>query len=127
MKKAALISLICIYSLATMGFTLKQFYCCGKLKSITFTLEQDSKQKCGKGEGGGCCDNKYQFFKVKDKHISADKINCPVNYFIGLHLYNPSFTITTFAVQQTTLDYSSHSPPFYTGVPLYISNCIFRI
>ncbi len=41
MKKLAAISLICIYGLATMGFSLKEFYCCGKLKTISVTLAKD--------------------------------------------------------------------------------------
>lgn len=128
MKKVALILLICIYSFATMGFSLKQFYCCGKLKSITVSLTQDTKQECGKGnEKSGCCDNKYQFFKVKDNHISAGQASCPVKYFIDLDIYNPSFNEITFASQKTTIAYRSNAPPLHTGIPLYIYDCVFRI
>jgi len=127
MKKVAIIFLVCIYSVATMGFTIKQFYCCGILKSITLSVSQDSNLKCDKGSGDGCCNNKYQFFKVKDKHISAGNISCPDNYFTDLHSYYPSFTITAFAVQQTSLAHSNHSPPLQSGVSLYIYNCTFRI
>lgn len=92
MKKAAIILLICVYSLATMGFSLKQFYCCGKLKSVTFSLLQEAKDKCGNGDDKtGCCDSKFQFFKVKDNHISADQADFPFKHFIDLHLYTPSF------------------------------------
>jgi len=128
MKKVALILLICVYSLATMGFSLKQFYCCGKLKSVAISLTQDANQKSGKGiKKSGCCDNKYQFFKVKDNHITADQVNSPVKCFIDLHLYAPSFQEITFASQKTLISYRSNAPPLYTGVPLYIYNCIFRI
>lgn len=127
MKKAALILLICIYSVATMGFSLKQFYCCGKLKSVTVALTQDAKRKCSKGSGSGCCDNKYQFFKVKDKHKSANTVSCPVNHFTDLHLYTSSFSNTTFAALKTTITYSSHAPPLHLGVPVYIYNCVFLI
>ena len=110
-----------------MGFSLKEFYCCTKLKSISFFLALDTKEKCGKGDSKGCCDNKYQFFKVKDTHISADKITNPVNNFTDLHLCTPIFPITTFAVQTAPVANSSHAPPLIKGVPLYISNCVFRI
>ncbi len=128
MKKAGLILLICIYTLATMGFSLKQFYCCGKLKSVTFSLTQKAKDKCGKGdETSGCCDNKYQFFKVKDKHITADQGNSPVKYFVDLHLYTPSFQDISFASQKPVIAYRSNAPPLPSGVPIYIYNCVFRI
>lgn len=127
MKKAALILLIGIYSLATMGFSLKEFYCCGKLKSINLSLTPDIKKNCDKGEGDGCCDNKYQFFKVKDNHISADQISSPAIYFTDLDLYTHTSQITTISVEKTTVAYSSHAPPLYKGVAVYISNCVFRI
>lgn len=127
MKKFSLILLICIYSLATMGFSLKEFYCCGKLTSISLSFAQDTKEKCEKGNAKGCCDNKYQFFKVKDNHIAADQVSSPVNHFIDLHLYTPSFQEITFASQQTAIANRSNAPPLHPGVPVYIYNCIFRI
>lgn len=128
MKKAALILLICVYSFATMGFSLKQFYCCGKLNSTTLAFFQEEKQSCSKGnEKSGCCDNKYQFFKVKDKHINADDVHSPVKHFIDLHLYTPSFQDISFASQKPVVAYRSNAPPLHTGVPIYIYNCVFRI
>ena len=128
MKKATLILLICIYSLATMGFSLKQFYCCGKLKSTTLSLVQEEKESCGKGnEKSGCCDNKYQFFKVKDNHIAADEVNSPVKHCVDLHLFTPSFQDISFVSQKTAIAYNSNAPPLRTGVPIYIYNCVFRI
>ena len=128
MKKVSLILLICIYSLATMGFSLKQFYCCGKLKSISISITQETNQKCSKGnEKSGCCDNKYQFFKVKDNHITADQVSTPVNHFIDLYLYTSSFQDITFATQKPTIAYRSNAPPLITSVPIYIYNCVFRI
>jgi hypothetical protein len=128
MKKAGLILLICIYSLATMSFSIKQFYCCGKLKSTTFSLIQSEKQKCGKGnEKSGCCDNKYQFFKVKDSYINADAVSCPIKYFADLHVYTPSFHDICFVSQKPAIAYKGNPPPLQTDVPIYICNCVFRI
>jgi hypothetical protein len=128
MKKGAIIILICIYSLATVGFTLKQFYCCGNLESITLSFGHDKEKKCNRGEGRSCCNNKYQFFKgVNDNHISADNITLPINYFTDLQLNYLSFVINIFAVKQPALVYNIHSPPLQTEVPLYIYNCVFRI
>jgi hypothetical protein len=128
MKKPAFILLISIYALATMGFGLQQFYCCGKLKSVTISLSQDAWQKYKNGkEKKGCCDNKYHFFKVKDHHITADQISGPVNSFVHLYLYTPLFNGITFASEKTLISYSSNAPPLHAGVPLYIYNCVFRI
>ncbi|MEJ7678313.1 MAG: hypothetical protein WKG06_10720 [Segetibacter sp.] len=87
-----------------MGFSFKQFYCCGKLKSTTFSLVQQDKNECGKGnEKNGCCDNKYQFFKVKDNHITADEVHSPVKHFVDLHIYTPSFQGISFVSQKLQL------------------------
>ncbi len=128
MKKVTLILLISLYSLATMGFSLKQFYCCGKLKSITFSLAHQAKDKCAKGDDkSGCCDSKFQFFKVKDNHVTADQVSSPVKHFIDLHLYTPSFQNISFASQKTAIAYKSNAPPIHSTVPIYLSNCVFRI
>ncbi len=127
MKKAILILFILIYSLATMGFSLKEFYCCGKLKSTTFSLMQHSQQECNKGDAKGCCDNKYKVFKVKDTHISAKNIDNPANYFTDLQFDTPTFSITPFSFLRTLLANRTHAPPLYQGVSIYLYNCVFRI
>lgn len=114
--------------MATIGFSIEQFYCCGKLKSTTFSLVHAEKHNCGGGtEKSGCCDNRYQFFKVKDTHITADQVNSPVKHTIDLHLYTPSFHDNFFASQKTVIVYSGNAPPLHTGVPIYIYNCVFKI
>ncbi len=128
MKKVVLILLICSYSLATMGFSLKEFYCCGKLKSVTLELTPNKKQICSKGnEKSGCCDNKYQFFKVKDNHLSGKAVDFPLNYFTDLDLFTSVVQSVSFVTQEIDVINGSNAPPLYTGVPIYITNCVFRI
>ncbi len=128
MKKFALILIICIYSLSTVGFNLKEFYCCGKLKSVTVALAQDTKQKCSKGDNkDDCCKTKYQYFKVKDNHLASAHVATPLNSFSDLHTITPSYQSISFATQEIDVINGSHAPPLYTGVPIYLSNCVFRI
>lgn len=128
MKKIVLILLICSYSFATMGFSLKEFYCCGKLKSVTIEFTPDKKQTCSKcNEKSGCCDSKYHFFKVKDKHISGKDADITLKYFIVLDLFTSEVQQISFASPQKDVTNGSHAPPLHTGVPIYISNCVFII
>lgn len=128
MKRSTVILLICIYALATMGFALNEFYCCGKLESINFALLSETKEKCDKGEGNGCCDNKYKFYKVKDKHISSDKTYNVVNHITELEILKSSFLDTTiFSAEKAAMAYCSHAPPIDEGVSIYLFNCVFRI
>ena len=111
-----------------MGFSLKEFYCCGKLKYTSISLTPTDWHKCDKDKDvNGCCNNTYQFFKVKDKHITADPVKTPFKYFVDLDLYTPLVQDISFASQKPSIAYRSHAPPLHTGVPIYIYNCIFRI
>jgi len=129
MKKFTIISLICVYALATMGFTLKEFYCCGKFQSVSLSLAASENNKCEKGSNDNdrCCKNKFQYFKVKDNHVISAQLSLPINLFAGLHLYNPSLQNIIFFPQKNTVAYSSNAPPLHYGVPDYIFNCVFRI
>ncbi len=128
MKKVVIILLICSYSLATMGFSLKEFYCCGKLKSVKIELTPNKKQTCSKGnEKSGCCDNKYQFFKVKDNHVASKDINNSLKYFTDLNLFTPTFQKILFSTQKIFVANRSNAPPIHSGVSTYLFNCVFRI
>ena len=120
MKRVILILLICVYSASVLGLNLKQFYCCGKLKSVTvsFSPGHDSKQ--------GCCKNKYQFFKVSDSHIAFGDLNTPAVYSILLNICNTFHESILFVPQKINAIDGSNGPPL-CKVPFYISNCVFRI
>lgn len=128
MKKVTLILLITLYSLSTVGLSLKEFYCCGKLKSISVTLVRETKQHCSKGsETGGCCDNQYHFYKVKDNHFAGDDLSIPVKHFTELSVFTPSFQQELFASQLINIGNRTNAPPILNRVPDYIFNCVFRI
>ncbi|TKK70179.1 hypothetical protein FC093_05365 [Ilyomonas limi] len=124
MKRIFLILLICAYAVSTMGVGFGEFYCCGKLKSKFITLADNNKEKCTKE---GCCKTKYQFLKLKDNHVASADIYLPAKHFAALHFYAPAF-ITLSPERPSVPTNRSHAPPLYDdGLPLYLSNCIFRI
>jgi hypothetical protein len=128
MKQIALILLICIYALSSFGVGIKQFYCCGKLKSTSVSLVEDSKEKCAKGDKkSGCCKTKFNSLKVKDTHIAADDISNPVKHFTDIHLFIPSFELVALVNEPMDIANPSHAPPAHHGIPVYILNCNFRI
>jgi hypothetical protein len=112
-----------------MGFSMKEFYCCGKFKSISLTFADDGKAKCKNGDSDtdGCCENKFQSFKVKDNHVSAVQVILPAQFFADLDINFHSFEEIISFSQKSKVAYQSHAPPLYTGVPIFISNCVFRI
>lgn len=128
MKKIALILLICVYTLSSFGIGVRQFYCCGKLKTTTISFIQEAKEKCIKGdENNGCCKTKFKSFKITDNQISADKITNTVKHFTYLHLFTPSIEVTALSNELLDIANASHAPPANHGVPVYLFNCNFRI
>lgn len=124
MKNVSIILLVCIYSLSTFGFGLKGFYCCGKLESVSVKFVEEVKDK---GNNKDCCKTKYQYFKIKDNHVATAELTAPAKYYTDLVSFNPSYEYISFLPQQVKILNSSHAPPLYKGVPIYLSNCVFRI
>ena len=128
MKKITAILLLSLYSLSTLGLSLKSFYCCGDLKSVTVSLTQDEQKQCSNGDDkSDCCKTKYQFFKVKDNHFVADHVSSPVKHFVELNLFTSTFRIVNYPSEQIYVANKSNAPPLLHGVPDYIFNCVFRI
>lgn len=129
MKKIALILLTLIYAASTFAIGVRQFYCCGKLKSTDIAfVQQESKEKDGKADlTTGCCKTEFKSFKVKDTHVTADTINIPVKYFTDLQLFSPSFEVRMQASEPVFITNTSHAPPLHKGVPIYILYCVYRI
>ncbi|HEX4373046.1 MAG TPA: hypothetical protein VHZ50_07085 [Puia sp.] len=129
MKKVLLSLLVCIYALSSFGIGIREFYCCGKLKSVNFSFVQESKENGAKCESdnGRCCKTQHKFFKVKDNHVASYYEINAANHFIFLHHVTPEFKLPVYLSNQITFDNPSHAPPRDSGVPVYISNRVFRI
>ena len=128
MKKAAAIFIICVYALSSLGFSVKEFYCCGKLKSVTLSLHVDSSQACSKNESKDkCCQTKFQYIKVKNSHLASSVlINCS-NDFQPILPFTPIHAVKFVGTVPGIDGNRSHAPPQHSGVPVYISNCVYRI
>lgn len=128
MKKVSVIALLTIYSLSSFGIGINEFYCCGKLKSVNITFTTDKNEKCSKeSDKDNCCKNKYQFFKVKDTYTAADAVKCQLKYVADADIVTPSFQLINSSNNFFSVANGSHAPPRPATIPIYLSNCIFRI
>ena len=128
MKKVTAILLLSLYSLSTLGLSLKSFYCCGDLKTVTISITPVENKQCSNGDDtSDCCKTKYQFFKVKDSHVTADVVNAPDLHFSDFQLIYTSFQAINYSSQNIYISHLSNSPPLPHSVPDYIFNCVFRI
>ncbi len=128
MKKIAVILLISVYSLATVGFSLKNFYCCGDLRSVNFSLTGASNQYNKSNDKSDCCKTTYQFFKINQNHIAADQIHSPADDFSFIQSGLLLLEATSIPLSQKLDDIKSiHAPPFFNKIPIYLSNRVIRI
>jgi hypothetical protein len=128
MKKILLILLICIYSLSSFGISFKEFYCCGKLKSIYVSVLPDQKNNCKKDRTDeGCCKTKYQYFKVSDKHLTVTAVDIPSKFSFEAVQFITSFPLISAPLSYKVLTNGSHAPPFIQAISMYKLNCVFRI
>ncbi len=128
MKKLVLILLIITYSMSSFGVSSKEFYCCGKLKSVSLSLVNTGTAKCSKGGlEDGCCKLKFITLKVKDNHFASVHPEAPVKHSVELLSYSTTYEPLVFTSQKVDVINGSHAPPLHKGIPIYISNCVFRI
>lgn len=76
MKKLLVLILLMAYTVANAGVSLNYFYCCGKLKSVSFTPRKVTPKKCGRMSGSTqrkCCENKVVNFQLKTDQKQADE------------------------------------------------------
>jgi len=117
-----------VYTLASLGVGIREFYCCGKLESVKVTFTFYEKGECKDGNKEDCCKNKYQFFKVNDTHVAGSGADSPAKSFVE---FDSFMSLLDFGcVNNTTLQHIGsliHGPPLVANTPIYIHNCIFRI
>jgi hypothetical protein len=114
--------------MSTYGVSLKEFYCCGKLKSVSVSLVNTEKARCNKGGlEDGCCKLKFKTLKVKDNHFASVDFEVPLIHSVELFSYNLSYQPLLLPAQEVDVINGSHAPPLHQAVPIYISNCVFRI
>jgi hypothetical protein len=114
--------------MSAFGVALKEFYCCGKLKSTSLVLADAREEKCGMGDKqDGCCKTTFQYFKVNDSHVAADDIVTPYVPFTDLQTAFTSLQLFSFSINQIDVINGDHAPPLTRDFPVYIFNCVFRI
>lgn len=123
----AILVLMC-YSFASMGVSLNYFYCCGKLKSITFSIDPNAGRNCKGTKNRKCCKNEKVTVKlsIDQKHNQADAYDIaplailpvePLTYFFGKNDKQPS---------SITFPKYNRPPPFLLG-KYQTFFCIYRI
>jgi hypothetical protein len=128
MKKITAILLLTVYSLTTLGVGIRQFYCCGKLKSTNITLIQEAKEKCSNSNAmKGCCKTTFKSFKLKASHIFSSGTAVDfTKYFTELDIPATAPAINVSINETLAVTNARHAPPG-KNIPLYIFYCTYLI
>jgi hypothetical protein len=133
MKKLLSILLIFIYSTASFGMSVKEYYCCGKLTSGAVSLVSGNNEQttCTMQTKAcsGCCKTKSHLLKVKDNHIASGAVALTAKHFT--HTGNINFTeLNTVAIADTKLGTSigiNDPPLLHSSIPTYLFIRVIRI
>lgn len=129
MKKFTVTILAIVYLAVSSGAVVHMHYCMGKLVSSGLWHSKVNKETCpvcGMTKKKGCCEDKHKIIKLdkqydaKQPSVSADKIISPI------HNSYVSFDVK-YAFLISGCSFTNTSPPGISHVPLYITNCVYRI
>ena len=125
MKKLFAITLLLIYSFSTTGMSFSIHYCCGKLKSIDWTLPEkkccDDQQKMG---GKPCCETKLIGNKKKsDQNLARLIVTPPATAIVDPGSFT-DIKVLSGSNQKTPVIFT---PPPLSALPLFIRHQVFRI
>jgi hypothetical protein len=128
-KKFLVTILALLYLASVTGANIHLHYCMGELVSWKINEKHSPSKcsKCGMTSKKGCCQDKQKFVKAeKDQklvEVTLTQLKAPVT--ILDHTYY-GYTNTYSHLIIKAFPYS-HAPPDKHNVPVYISNCVFRI
>ena len=127
-KKTALILLSALYMLSVAGIAVNKFYCCGKLKSISFSWNPTEKSKHKNGlPHDGCCKNIHEYLKIIDTHSPSNATFFCEKVFSIIYVESPFLNLNPAQVQQAIATNNINSPPLLAEMPIYIFNCTYLI
>ena len=126
MKKILAILIMLMYGFSSTGMTISLHYCCGKLKSIDWTVPKH--KNCGhqKNMGGKpCCETKLVSLKDKSDQDVLDFVLKPVPADVA----EPKVFTEPVSLKprEGLLTPEVFAPPPLFPLPLYISHRVFRI
>lgn len=116
-----------MYGLPSTGASLYLHYCCGKLDTVSFSVQHKDGCMQKSSVSKTCCNN-----------VAIDlKLDTDQQPFAAWVSYLPTVTapiailqdwqLTTPAVEAVKCHWSTGPPIIKATIPVYLKNCVFRI
>ncbi len=120
--------LITFYILIISGVSVNLHFCCGNLKTISFSSTSNESCCKSKKTTKGCCHDTTTLIKVKEKHFAGDTIKIRLAQFDRIDLVlNQHFNSALNRVNVDEFVVNFHSPPPKFKTPIYLKNRVFII
>lgn len=128
MRRVSIYSLILIYFMIGVRFTVNHHFCGGKYKSSTVVGFGNHKGCCkGKKMKKGCCDNIQHSIKSKFScEQGHDPVTVPIIFIALTPDVVPVIQKTFIQRKEQNISEYSHPPPD-AFPPVYLKNCVFII
>lgn len=126
LKKLLTILILVCYSISSFGVSLNYFYCCGKLKTISFTTTNKGKN-CKGDLKKGCCKNEKVKVKLKtDQKVSnAENSNFEQGVYDNV-IHHCNYTFSSKNIATTQKEFYQLPPPKFS-FKRHILYCTYRI
>lgn len=128
MKKLIVILVLMAYGFSSFGMTLHVHFCCGKLDAVKLVPVNDDRCPVDhKEKKQGCCDDKQVELKIKTDYKNESSTS------LKLKVPDAAFTHSDYSPELKAFSGVPHSynkpisPPRDSLLPLYKTNCIYRI
>jgi hypothetical protein len=120
--------LLFVYMATSTGANVHMHFCMGKLKSLGLwtAKKKDGCDFCGMKKRNGCCEDKRVVVKIEKKQDVFVAPGPVTTYSLLPPGYFTNWSIPILPATPVDLS-SSTSPPFNSGIPLFIRNCTYRI
>ena len=118
--------LLLVYGFSSSGMTMNLHYCCGKLKSISWSSVPG--KGCGKDHKMGskpCCETKQIGSKEKGDQENPQFISKKVILFT--EAIRPPGEVSIIRHLPLQSGFVPLAPPAISSPPLFILHCIYRI
>jgi hypothetical protein len=130
MKRFAILPLLVIYVLTTVGISAYMHFCGGELEAFEFTNIQTNDCCCSDDtEQSDCCRDTQISIKTVDIHQQVPSSSLPnllptVYYTIISYVLQETFSTFNYSIFSS---YSHAPPPLARNNPLFILLCSFLI
>ncbi len=128
MKKTAAILLTLLYLLPAIGFSIDAHWCGNKIQAIKVNAVTKKECSCGKKMPKGCCKNVHSHIQLTDNHNGSSTVVSYNNDLVKLLADLPVHTAGLFVSRLSAFNFTDdHAPPGGNKLPVYLTNCTFRI